>query len=132
VQRDECEDLSAIEKTLKTLLQLRSSTLEDRRVVKDVCTLVARRAARLAAVGIAAVVKQMEETNPTASVSAGIDGSVYEKHPCIKFWMEEALLELGVKCALSHSPDGSGLGAAIVAASAASQFHGGEAVEGLA
>ena len=122
VQRDESDDMGATESTLRKVLSLRSSTIEDRRIVKDVCMLVARRAARLAAVGIAAVVKQMEESNPTQPVSAGIDGSVYEKHPCIKTWMEEALLELGVQCHLVHSPDGSGLGAAIVAAAAAT--HG--------
>ena len=119
VEADDTATLEVIQDLLKRHLGLRNSTVEDRRIVKDVGTLVAQRAARLAAVGIAAVAMQMGEGSLARQVSAGIDGSVFEKHPCFKHWIEDALTELGVSCDIQHSPDGSGLGAAIVAAAAA-------------
>jgi len=63
--------------------------------VQSLCDMVAKRAARLAAVGIAAVVTQMG-TDGT-DIVAGIDGSVFKRHPRIPNWMREALAELDIK-----------------------------------
>ena len=56
--------------------------LQDRRTVQRVCAIVAKRAARLAAMAIAAVVAQMDSdvSRPTAAV----DGSVFAKYPRFK------------------------------------------------
>jgi hexokinase len=122
---DETPDLMNTSFILKEKFNIDRSTLEDRKVVKQVCTLVARRAARLAAAGIAGCVLQMKEAgegvivDSSAGVSAGIDGSVFKKHPLVRGWMAEALRELGVPCELHEAVDGSGRGAAIVAVTAA-------------
>ncbi len=81
------------------------------------CELVARRAARLSAVGIAAVVTQMGDD--AIGCSAGIDGSVFKKYPKFQQWMEEALKELNVPCGLEFAEDGSGIGAGLTAVVAA-------------
>ena len=112
---DDSEDLTTVGGLLKKHLGIAHSTQHDRRIVKRVCDLVARRAARLAAVGVAACVSQMGNAG---HVSAGIDGSVYKKHPRVRVWMLEALAELGIACDLVEADDGSGNGAAIIAAAA--------------
>ena len=53
--------------------------LQDRKAVQDVCEAVARRAARLCAVGIAGCVVKMG-ADATECV-AGIDGSVFNLYP---------------------------------------------------
>lgn len=116
IATDESADLSAVARVLKDKCGLDSS-LEDRRVMVEVCELVARRAARLSAVGIAAVVTQMGDEG--CESSAGIDGSVFKKYPKFQQWMEEALTELGVCCSLQYAEDGSGMGAALTAVVAA-------------
>lgn len=122
---DETPDLINTAFILKEKFGIDRSALEDRKVVKQVSTLVARRAARLAAVGVAGCVLQMKEAgegvviDSAAGVSAGIDGSVFKKHPLVRVWMAEALRELGVSCELHEAVDGSGRGAAIIAVTAA-------------
>ncbi len=60
---------------------IESASAGDRAVVKRVATLVSRRAARLAAMGVAGCVTQMGNSG---AVSAGIDGSVFKKHPLVR------------------------------------------------
>jgi hexokinase len=75
---DHSEDLSGIAGILRSNLGLESS-INDRRIVQEMCSLVGQRAARLAAAGVAAVMAQMR-TDGTG-VSVGIDGSVFKKFP---------------------------------------------------
>lgn len=56
--------------------------LQDRRTVQRVCAIVAKRAARLAAMAIAAVVAQMD--SDVARPTAAVDGSVFAKYPRFK------------------------------------------------
>jgi len=57
-------------------------SLQELKVIKEVCTLVARRAARLTCVGIAAIMTQLH-TDGT-DISVGIDGSVFKEVPHFK------------------------------------------------
>ena len=113
IAEDTSSNLSIIEVVLRDALDVRYSTVEDRKLVAEVCALVARRAARLSAAGIAAVIRQMKEKGKGCVV--GIDGSVYKKYPNFKEWMIEALRELNVDCEITHAEDGSGIGAALIA-----------------
>jgi hexokinase len=113
IAEDTSADLSAVEFVLRDALEIKYSTVEDRKLVAEVCLLVGRRAARLAAAGVAATVRKMGEKGKGCVV--GIDGSVYKKYPHFKEWMEEALKELGTECELTHAEDGSGIGAALIA-----------------
>lgn len=84
-------------------------------VMKRVCTAVSSRAARLAAAGIVSLVKKI---NKLDGCSVAVDGSLYKKHPFFATRMKEAMDELapGNKIVMKLSEDGSGKGAAIVAA----------------
>jgi hexokinase len=95
----------------------RLCSIDDRRIIKEISTLVGRRAARLSAMGIAAVLTQIKNNLPqqTSVPIVGVDGSVFKKFPNFRAWMEQALIELESPCILENAEDGSGLGAAIVA-----------------
>jgi hexokinase len=98
------------------------SSRNDRALVQEACELVARRAARLSAVSVAAVAAQMGED--AVGASAAIDGSVYKLYPRFREWMQEALSELSSPVKLTFAEDGSGQGAAIIAVVAAAAAAG--------
>lgn len=83
--------------------------------VRYICECVSRRAAHLVSAGIAALINRMDENN----VVVGIDGSVYRFHPKFHDLMTAKIRELikpDIKFELMLSEDGSGRGAALVAA----------------
>lgn len=59
------------------------STCDDSIIVKEVCTVVARRAAQLCGAGMAAVVDKIRENRglDTLKVTVGVDGTLYKLHP---------------------------------------------------
>ncbi|XP_002740521.1 hexokinase-1-like [Saccoglossus kowalevskii] len=84
------------------------------KIVKAVCAAVSSRAAQLAAAGIAAVACQVGKSD----VTCGVDGSLYRKHPRFHDIMTATIKQLapGVNVKFVLSEDGSGKGAALVAA----------------
>ncbi|XP_017780517.1 PREDICTED: hexokinase type 2 isoform X2 [Nicrophorus vespilloides] len=83
--------------------------------VRYVCECVSRRAAHLVSAGIACLLNKMDD--PTVTV--GIDGSVYRYHPHFHNLMVAKISNLvnkHIKFNLMLSDDGSGRGAALVAA----------------
>lgn len=98
---------------------VKGSSLKDRMILKKICRIVATRAGRISAAALGAVVMKMDPRLSRRHTVA-IDGSVYEKLPGFAATMCGALMELfgrkagRIKIALSK--DGSGTGAAIVAA----------------
>lgn len=104
-------------------LGIGKSTAGERGMVREICRIVSVRAGRICAAAIAAVVTK---TDPGLSRlhTVAIDGSVYEKHPGFSDIMKNTLEELfGPKARrirLVLSKDGSGKGAAIIAAVAGS------------
>ncbi|XP_072565066.1 hexokinase-2 isoform X1 [Paramormyrops kingsleyae] len=101
-------------------LGLTSSTCDDSILVKEVCTVVARRAAQLCGAGLAAVVDKIRENRslPHLSITVGVDGTLYKLHPHFSSVMRETLRELAPQCdvTLLQSEDGSGKGAALITA----------------
>ncbi|XP_014219036.1 hexokinase type 2 [Copidosoma floridanum] len=94
-------------------LGIRNPTDQDCENVRYVCSVVSRRAAHLASAGIAALLVKMGENN----VTVGVDGSVYRFHPHFHDLMVEKIGSLqSYKFDLMLSEDGSGRGAALVAA----------------
>ena len=74
-----------------------------------------KRAAKLATVGIVALVDEMELQEDGCIVA--VDGSLYEKYPNFHKMLEEGLAVLGRTNVQIHlTKDGSGNGAAIAAA----------------
>ncbi|KAM8990772.1 hexokinase-2 isoform 1-T1 [Ara ararauna] len=124
----ETKFLSQIESDCLALLQVRSilqhlgleSTCDDSIIVKEVCAVVARRAAQLCGAGMAAVVDKIRENRSLdfLKVTVGVDGTLYKLHPHFSTVMHETVKRLSPKCEVTflQSEDGSGKGAALITA----------------
>ncbi|KAK6751992.1 hypothetical protein RB195_003423 [Necator americanus] len=91
-------------------------TDEDCHHVAYVCAVVSTRAAHLTGSTIAQVLNRMKRPY---KVTVGVDGSVYRFHPSFKRILNEKishLIDKNVDYQLMLSADGSGIGAAVVAA----------------
>uniref|UniRef100_A0A182SY59 Phosphotransferase n=1 Tax=Anopheles maculatus TaxID=74869 RepID=A0A182SY59_9DIPT len=96
-------------------LGLEHATDEDCANVRYICECVSSRAAHLVSAGIAALINKMDET----SVTVGVDGSVYRFHPKFHDLMVQKIRQFvkpHISFDLMLSEDGSGRGAALVAA----------------
>ncbi|NXK52960.1 HXK2 protein, partial [Chauna torquata] len=96
------------------------ASFEDSVLVREVCQTVSLRAAQLCAAGLAAVVEKMRENRGLAqlAVTVGVDGSLYKMHPHFSQNLQQTLQDLAPNCNVTflQSEDGSGKGAALVAA----------------
>lgn len=96
-------------------LGLEHATDEDCANVRYICECVSSRAAHLVSAGIAALINKMDEK----SVTVGVDGSVYRFHPKFHDLMKAKIRQFvkpDISFDLMLSEDGSGRGAALVAA----------------
>lgn len=96
-------------------LGLDDASDEDCANVRYICECVSKRAAHLVSSGIAMLINKMDEPH----VTVGVDGSVYRFHPKFHNLMVEKITQLlkpGLSFDLMLSEDGSGRGAALVAA----------------
>lgn len=126
------EDMSIIEsdassglRKIRVLLEklgISGATLGERRLCREVCRLVSCRAARISAACMSAILTKIDPALASRHTIA-IDGSVYEKHPAFAKNIKKTLNEIFGKDAsrirLALAKDGSGMGAAVVAAIAA-------------
>ncbi|KAF8892871.1 hexokinase [Infundibulicybe gibba] len=94
------------------------TTLAERQFFRALAKLIGRRAARLSACGIAAIVSKMEYLDEGCAV--GADGSLYNKYPGFADRIHEGLVDIfgdkGRNIVTHHAEDGSGVGSAIIAA----------------
>lgn len=96
-------------------LGLHHATEQDCANTRYVCECVSRRAAHLVSAAVATLLNKMGEPQ----VTVGIDGSVYRFHPHFHRFMMEKIAQLvqpNIQFDLMLSEDGSGRGAALVAA----------------
>ncbi|GER39498.1 hexokinase [Striga asiatica] len=101
------------------------TSLKTRRAVVRLCHIIATRGARLAAAGVLGVLKKMGRDtlrDDGKKTVIAMDGGLYEHYKEFREWLENTLQELlGKEVAKSirveHSNDGSGIGAALLAAS---------------
>ncbi|GAB2269357.1 hypothetical protein Dimus_004277 [Dionaea muscipula] len=124
---DTSSDLNLVAQKLTSLLELHDDiSLERRKVVVKLCDAVARRGARLSAAAIVGILKKLGrdtkgEDGQLHRTVIAIDGALYRKYEQFKKHLNNALEEL-----LGHevyhmvilqlARDGSGIGAAIIAA----------------
>ncbi|KAF1769587.1 hypothetical protein GCK72_001404 [Caenorhabditis remanei] len=90
-------------------------TANDCANVAYVCSLISTRAAHLTAAGIAMLLNRINKKH----VTVGVDGSVYRFHPTYPTLLDAKIAELivgDIEYKLMLSEDGSGRGAALVAA----------------
>ncbi|KAK3336064.1 hypothetical protein B0T19DRAFT_436878 [Cercophora scortea] len=127
---DNTPELVTLRQELETTLHVYAPSLEDAQAFKAIAGAIGRRAARLAAVAIAAIVLQTGSlTNPETAdepVDIGVDGSLVEYYPYFRDMIYEALRviegvgEEGAKrIRIGIAKDGSGVGAALIALVAA-------------
>jgi len=122
IEGDTTTNLDEIDRFLRNN-GISNSTPHDRTTLKRLCEVVSARAARLGAAAISAVITWMDpELKDVHTV--GIDGSLFEKYPGFEAKMTDVFKKMYVekakKITLVNSKDGSGKGAAIIAAIAAS------------
>ncbi|SCZ90415.1 BZ3500_MvSof-1268-A1-R1_Chr9g10825 [Microbotryum saponariae] len=94
------------------------TTIKERQFFRRLAQLIGTRAARLSACGIAAIVSKQGYLDEGCGVAT--DGSLYNKYPKFPERISEALQDIfgekgrGIKT--YHAEDGSGVGAAVIAA----------------
>ncbi|TFK73149.1 hexokinase [Pluteus cervinus] len=96
------------------------TTLAERQFFRALAKLIGRRAARLSACGIAAIVDKMGYLETEEPCLVGADGSLYNKYPGFADRIHEGLVDIfgekGRRIVTHHAEDGSGVGSAIIAA----------------
>lgn len=112
--RDGWEDVANI---FRTKFQATNYTCDDLKIIRYVCGLISRRAAQLVALNTAVLLNRMA-AEEGESITIAIDGSVYKHHPRLRQWIIDytALWTRDKKTQYLLADDGSGKGAAIVAA----------------
>ncbi|XP_073020359.1 LOW QUALITY PROTEIN: hexokinase-2, chloroplastic-like [Primulina eburnea] len=124
IQQDSSKDFEVVGSILHEVSGVNSSP-SSRKIVMDVCDTIAKRGGRLAGAGIVGILQKME--GDTKGVIFGkrtvvaMDGGLYEHYPQYRNYLQEAVTELlGVEASknivIEHSKDGSGIGAALLAA----------------
>ncbi|RKP21851.1 hypothetical protein ROZALSC1DRAFT_26751 [Rozella allomycis CSF55] len=117
IERDNSKNLDDVKIVLEKNIGISETDLNDRKLVKHVCKCVGTRAAQLSAMAIGAVLKHSGRWDSTVA----IDGSLFEHYPNFKLRIQQTLRQLfGVvsdDVKLSLANDGSGIGAALIAAS---------------
>lgn len=104
-------------------LGLGHATKQDCANVRYICECISRRAAHLVSTGIATLINRMEEPH----VTVGVDGSLYRWHPHFQHLMTKTIRQLinsRLRFKIMLSEDGSGRGAALVAAVAIRNMRG--------
>ncbi|KAF5458953.1 hypothetical protein F2P56_022946 [Juglans regia] len=126
MHHDKSSDLRVVGSKLKDVLEISNTSLKMRKVIVELCDIVASRGARLSAAGIFGILKKLgrdtiRDGEKQKSV-IGIDGGLYEHYTEFRTCLESTLKELlgeevAENVSIEHSNDGSGAGAALLAAS---------------
>ncbi|PSS01925.1 Hexokinase-1 like [Actinidia chinensis var. chinensis] len=125
MHHDTSSDLRVVGSKLKDILDIPNTSLKTRKLIVELCDIISIRGARLSAAGILGILKKLgrdtvREEEKQRSVIA-LDGGLYEHYTKFREAMESTLKELLGEASdtivIEHSNDGSGVGAALLAAS---------------
>ncbi|XP_039135234.1 hexokinase-4, chloroplastic [Dioscorea cayenensis subsp. rotundata] len=125
MHQDESEDLSEIGKILNATIGTTSSTLEARKITMDVTDTIVKRGGRLAGAGIVGILQKLDQDSRGLvfgkRLVVAMDGGLYENYPQYRNHMKSAVNELlgpelSKNVIIEHTKDGSGIGAALLAA----------------
>lgn len=98
----------------------------------EVCDTIAKRGGRLAGAGIVGILQKMEEDSKGVIYGkrtvVAMDGGLYEHYPHYRKYLQDAVNELlgsevSKNIVIEHSKDGSGIGAALLAATNSKYQH---------
>jgi hexokinase len=132
IEEDPFENLNDVEMLFLEELGL-ETTEPERKLIRRLAELIGTRAARLSACGVAAIAKKTGWT----SFDAAADGSVFNKYPNFKERGAQALKEIfdwdypdpkDYPIKIVPAEDGSGVGAALIAALSAQRIAAGKSV----
>ena len=122
VEEDSSEHLQITKQTLERDLGIAHPSTEDCVVVKMLVHAIGKRAARLSAVALGAVIISTKKLEEEEIVDIGVDGSLVEFYPGFEDYIRETfkeIPEIGVegekRIRIGLAKDGSGLGAALIA-----------------
>lgn len=108
--------IQSITKEILNEMDIRNPSLDDCQIVRYICESVSKRSARLVGSALAALILRINDED----ITIGVDGSVFRFHPTYENLITEAIKELlpegKFKFKFALSEDGSGRGAALVAA----------------
>ncbi|KAI8142340.1 hexokinase-domain-containing protein [Fennellomyces sp. T-0311] len=117
IESDDTPELDDTKHIMESIMNVPSTTLEDRRMIKQICELVGQRAARLIAAAISAVIQKRDILEVGLTIS--VEGTIYEHYPNFPNRVNEALrafyghnvdrINIGI------TRDGNGIGAALAA-----------------
>ncbi|XVF63696.1 hypothetical protein PTKIN_Ptkin09bG0107400 [Pterospermum kingtungense] len=129
--QDNTDDLHTVGSTLYDVLGVESN-LNSRKIVLEVCDTIVKRAGRLAGAGIVGILQKIEEDSKGAIFGkrtvVAMDGGLNEHYPQYRRYLKEAVAELlgpetSLNIVMEHSKDGSGIGAALLAATYSKYEH---------
>lgn len=122
VEADTTKTMSDVKAALKDHLNIEDPSDDECQAVKILVHAIGKRAARLSAVPLAAILMHTGKLETDDVVDVGVDGSVVEFYPNFEGYLREALREVPEvgaagekKVRIGISKDGSGVGAALIA-----------------
>ncbi|CAM8983223.1 unnamed protein product [Rhodiola kirilowii] len=125
MHHDTSPDLNVVDKKLKDIFEISNTSIKVRKTIVELCNIVAIRGARLSAAGIVGIIKKLGRDTGKGTKEKSVialDGGLYEHYTKFRICMENTVKELlGTEVSdqvrIEHSNDGSGIGAALLAAS---------------
>nr|GEZ55900.1 extracellular ligand-binding receptor [Tanacetum cinerariifolium] len=122
MHHDTHDDLKEVATILKEKLEISDISKETSKLIVGLCEIVATRAARLSAAGILGILKKLGRDNGNQKSVIAVDGGLFEHYGKFRNAMQKAMEELlgeeaSKNIIIKQSNDGSGLGAALLAAS---------------
>ncbi|EFQ98347.1 glucokinase [Nannizzia gypsea CBS 118893] len=120
VESDNSEDLQAAKEQIRKDLNITDVSTSDCQAVKLVAHSIGKRAARLGAIALGAIVISSGRLATDEMVDIGVDGSLIEHYPGFEGYIREAFREIPAigpagekKIRVGIAKDGSGVGAAL-------------------
>lgn len=122
VEADSTGGLLQIRQALSKDLAVDAAAVEDCQAVKTITHAIGKRAARLSALALGAVILETKKLETEDVIDIGVDGSVVEFYPGFEDHVRQAFREIeGIgaegekRIRLGIAKDGSGVGAALIA-----------------
>ncbi|KAF5199835.1 Hexokinase-2 protein [Thalictrum thalictroides] len=126
MQQDNSSNLEAVESILSNAIGVHSQLMRPfKNVVIEVCDTIVKRGGRLAGAGIVGILQKMEQDSKGLIFGkrtvVAMDGGLYEHYPQYRKYLQDAVDELlgseiSKNVIIEHSKDGTGIGAALLAA----------------
>lgn len=121
IEADTSPDLAQTKAALLEHFKVSNASTDDAQAIRAIGHAIAKRAARLSAVALSAVLLDTKRLDTDETVDIGVDGSLVEFYPKFVDYIREAMREIkGIeereqKVRIGIAKDGSGVGAALIA-----------------